>query len=210
MSYRELVSRFMYQSTVFLTRPAPTAPKCWTNKYSITSVWKLVFIFSSLFSSPAFPEKNEKYIVYSDSISGEYYKFVENESGLTSIYKNDDQLYEVESCSSDKYILCFSSFGLTLKLPKSIQDYESNTHKIDEVGIEFVAKYPFIKILGRKIDDVLLIKTDHNLTKYGRFTGSDTYWLYSSKLGIVGFGNGELGRSTSYLLEGKIGMGAKK
>jgi len=91
-------------------------------------------------------------------------------------------------CPSTSRFVCFMTDRYSFAYPKKRKADESSwTH--DGVTYEIVKEGLTQNFLGRRLEDVMLIKQPKESTVLARHFGTEYFYLYSASTGIIAFGN---------------------
>lgn len=116
-----------------------------------------------------------------------------------------DVTLELEFCEEVSDYICFFSglhaFAVPKRLSRTVREWT-----VHGVRFELVADGLTISLLGRRLDDLFLIRTPAEATVLGRETGKPALSLFSPTYGLVGF---YLPRELrTYWMDGASGFGA--
>lgn len=170
----------------------------------------LLLILYTVNSSSLVAETGGEYTTFS------YVGWLKDESYKIRVSKEDpksgwiifgnDGLNIAEFCEPNSEFECFFSRRLAFAVPKSGINTES--WMLRDYEFKVIEKNLSITLLGTQIGELYLIETPAEATLAGLHTQKPTYWLYSTKVGIVGFGTDAIpdNRSTVYWLRDNVGF----
>lgn len=171
----------------------------------------LMLILSKIISLPLAAEAGGKYRAFN------YVGWLRNESYEIRVSKEDpstgwlvfgnDGYHIAQFCEPLSEFECFFSKRLAFAVPKDGINTASWILRDHEFKV--IEKNLSITLLGTQIDGLYLIESPAEATLAGLHTQKSTFWLYSTKIGVVGFGADAIpdNRSTVYWLRGNIGFG---
>lgn len=119
-----------------------------------------------------------------------------------------DVIEKITYCEPSSGFYCFFSRSLAFAVPKntlSAKEWvvQGTKFKVSEEKLD-------ITIFGARFDNLYVIESPANATLVGKHTNKPTYWLYSQKYGVIGFGLNSIpdNRSIVYWLKGTAGFAA--
>jgi len=123
----------------------------------------------------------------------------------------NDGFAPAEFCPSTSEFICFFSRGFAFGVPRRINPAATDW-TIREVKFELLKRGLAVSLLGRQLEDLMLIKAPPEATMVGRATGKSGFFLYSRSEGLVGFGLDPLpdGAAVTYWIQGQTGFGASE
>jgi hypothetical protein len=119
-----------------------------------------------------------------------------------------DALEPAEFCTSESEFICILSRRYTFAVPKRLE--AAKQWILRGITFELAGEDLSVSIFGKKFDGLLLIRTPSEAFASGRSTGKPSYFLYSYRHGLVGFGRDPLpdGAATTYWMAEQVGFGA--
>jgi hypothetical protein len=118
------------------------------------------------------------------------------------IVVGNDAFFETKFCGEESSYHCFFSAHHAFAVPKSLGANPRSEWTVEGVTFELVATGQSAAILGRRVNDLFVIRSPADATAAG---GKPWLYLYSARDGVVAFGSEDL-RAT-YWLEGEVGFG---
>lgn len=112
-------------------------------------------------------------------------------------------------CSKDSDFACFFSDRYAFAVPKKL-DPTATSWEHEGVTFEVIERGLTISVLGRIVDDIVLIRAPYSAAPRLSTSKEDGYFLYSRAVGLVGFGYWaeSATRERAYWLTGELGFGA--
>lgn len=146
-----------------------------------------------------------EYVGWPDRDTIQFY--VSHENGKDARIGYHDALNIAELCDATSNYLCFFTLRLAFAVPKQI-DPATEDWTVRGQKFELVQRGLSVSLLGRKLENLLLIRSPASATLRGQRSGKAAYYLYSQDVGLVAFGDDPaLGPSTAYWLTGTRGFG---
>lgn len=146
-----------------------------------------------------------EYIGWLDRDTIQFY--VSSENGEDARIGYHDALNIAELCDAKSDYICFFTLRLAFAVPKRI-DPPTDDWTVRGQKFELVERGLSVSLLGRKLENLFLIRSPASATQRGKRSGKAVYYLYSQEIGLVGFGDDPaLEPSTAYWLTGTRGFG---
>ncbi|WP_435274565.1 hypothetical protein ACMAZF_14910 [Psychrobium sp. nBUS_13] len=122
------------------------------------------------------------------------------------ILSGRDRILSTLECKHESKFFCFFSIRYAFAVPKKLSSQKEWT--VENVNFRVVDDKISLLFLGHRYKNLYLIQTPASGTLVGKRTGNSTFWLYSPKYGLLGFG--EKRYYIDYWLQQEKGFGHKR
>jgi len=131
-----------------------------------------------------------------------------NETGPGEIIYAGHVFYPARFCDSKSTFICFFSDRFTFAVPKRM-DPLARSWTLNGAQFELVKDHVSVEIVGRRFENLMVIKTPAEADGGGRASGKPSFFLYSYATGLVAFGRAQSPtQSITFWMQGPLGFGA--